>query len=56
MALLSSDGTRILACDEDELRLAQKVQAAGFDTAETLIAFVPVEDEVLLGGGLEVIE
>lgn len=52
----SSDGTRILAADEDELTLIRAIQAAGHNSAEILIAFVPVEDEILLGGGLEVIE
>jgi hypothetical protein len=49
----SSDDTRILASDEDELRLAGAVRAAGHDTAEILIAFVPACDEILLGGGLK---
>ena len=52
----SPDGDRILAADEDELRLARTIRAAGHDSAEVLIAFVPAEDEVLLGGGLEVLE
>jgi len=52
----SPDGKSILAADEDELELAHAIQAAGYNTAEILIAFVPAEDEVLLGGGLEVIE
>ena len=37
-------------------RIVRVIQSAGFDSAEILIAFVPAEDEVLLGGGLEVIE
>ena len=52
----SPDGASILAADEDELRLAGAIQAAGYNSAEILIAFVPAEDEVLLGGGLEVVE
>lgn len=52
----SPDGRSILAADEDELRLAEAVRAAGHDSAEILIAFVPAEDEILLGGGLEVVE
>jgi hypothetical protein len=51
----SPDGTRILACNEDELKLAEAIRAAGHNSAEVLIAFVPAEDEVLLGGGMEVI-
>ncbi len=52
----SPDASRILGTDDDELVLARAMQAAGHDTAEILIAFVPAEDEVLLGGGLEIIE
>jgi hypothetical protein len=49
----STDGTRILVCDEDELRLARTIQGAGYDTGEVLIAYVPAEDVILLGGGME---
>ena len=52
----SPDATSILAADEDELQLAAAIQKAGHNSAEILIAFVPAEDEVLLGGGLEVSE
>jgi hypothetical protein len=52
----SPDGAKILACDKDELGLANWVRANGYDSSEVLIAFVPAEDEVLLGGGLEIIE
>jgi hypothetical protein len=50
------DGTRILACNENEVLLAERIRAAGHNSAEVLIAFVPVEDDVVLGGGLEVLE
>ena len=50
----SPDGTRILACNEDELRLATAVRAAGHNSGEVLIAYVPADDEILLGGGIEV--
>ena len=50
------DGTHILASNEDELELVKTVRAAGHNSAEILIAFVPAEDEVLLGGGMEIIE
>ena len=50
------DGTRILASDEDELQLANAILAAGHNSAEVLIAFVPAEDLVVLGGGMEIIE
>ena len=52
----SPDGTKILASDEDELQLVQAMRAAGHDSAETLIAYVPAQDESLLGGGLELAE
>ena len=52
----SPDGTHILASNEDELQLANAVQAPGHNSAEVLIAFVPSEDDVLLGGGMEIIE
>jgi hypothetical protein len=52
----SPDGTHILASNEDELQLANAVQSAGYNSAEILIAFVPFEDEVLLGGGMEINE
>jgi hypothetical protein len=50
------EGTHILASNEDELQLANSVRAAGYDTGEVLIAFVPAEDVVVLGGGMEIIE
>jgi hypothetical protein len=46
----SPDGTHILACDEDELSLANAIRAGGHSSAEVLISYVPVEDEILLGG------
>lgn len=52
----SPDGTSILASHTDELQLARAIQTAGYNSAEVLIAFVPAEDEILLGGGMEVIE
>jgi hypothetical protein len=47
----SPDGTRILASDDDPLRLDAVVQALGYDPAETVFSFVPFPDEVILGGG-----
>ena len=49
----SPDGTHILANNQDELQLAKAIQSLGFNSAEVLIAFVPTEDDVFLGGGLE---
>lgn len=52
----SPDGASILAADEDELRLDKTIQAAGYDSGEVLIAFVPDGDEVCLGGGWVVVD
>jgi hypothetical protein len=52
----SPEGTHILACDEDEFWLANAIRAAGHNSAEILIAYVPADDDVLLGGGLEVVD
>ena len=46
----SPDGTRIVASDEDPLRLDAAIPAAGYDPAEVLISFVGDPDEVILGG------
>jgi hypothetical protein len=47
----SPDGTRILASDADELELDATLRAAGHDTSEVLVSFVPFPDEIILGGG-----
>lgn len=52
----SPDGTHILAADDDELRLASAIKALGHDSAEVLIAFVPADDQVVLGNGMEIID
>ena len=46
----SPDGTRIIAADEDLLRLDAKVKDAGHNPAEILVSSVPA-DEIILGGG-----
>jgi hypothetical protein len=46
----SPDGTRILAADEDPLKVLAAVKAAGYDPGETLIEVVPSPDETFLGG------
>jgi hypothetical protein len=45
----SPDGMRILASDENELRLDATLKHAGYDTSEILVAYVPDPDEVILG-------
>ncbi len=47
----SPDGTRILASDEDELRLDATIKDAGHESSEVLVSFVPFPDEVILGSG-----
>jgi hypothetical protein len=46
----SPDGTRIIAADEDPLKVFAAVKAAGYDTGETLIEAVPSPDETFWGG------
>lgn len=46
----SPDGTRIVASDEDPIRLDAAIPAAGYDPADVLISFVDHPDEVILGG------
>jgi hypothetical protein len=48
----SPDGTRILASDEDPLKVFAAVRAAGYDTRETMIEAVSSPDEISLGGAL----
>jgi len=52
----SPDGTHILACNEDELLLANAIRDAGHNSAEVLIGFVPADDDTVLGGGMEVFD
>jgi hypothetical protein len=49
-AAWSPDGTRILASDNDELRLDAAIRATGYDPREVLVSFIP-SDELILGGG-----
>jgi hypothetical protein len=46
----SPDGTRILASDADPARVIEAVKAQGFDPGETVISYVPTDDETLLAG------
>jgi len=47
----SPDGTKIIASDDDELRLDAAIRAAGYDSSEVLVSFVPDPDDIILGGG-----
>jgi hypothetical protein len=44
----SADGTRIIASDEDPLRLMKTLDALGHDPGETVISHVPEEDGSLI--------
>ena len=47
----SPDGKKIIASDQDELRLDAAIAAAGYDASEIVVSCVPEED-VILGGGV----
>ena len=49
----SPDGTRIIASDDDYAKVAQAVDASGYDPAEIVMEPIPFPDEVVLGGGLD---
>lgn len=46
----SRDGARILAAEDDPEKLIAAVKALGCDMSETALSFVPLADEVILGG------
>jgi hypothetical protein len=46
----SPDGTRIVACDDDPLKVVAAVKAAGYDPEETLIEAITSPDEMSWGG------
>jgi hypothetical protein len=47
----SPAGTRIIASDEDPLKVGEAVKRSGYETAEVLITSAPPPDLILLGGG-----
>lgn len=49
----SPDGTRIIASDEDPLKLVDAIDELGFESSEVVIEPVPFPDEIVLGGGLD---
>jgi hypothetical protein len=49
----SADGTRILAGDEDPLRLMATIDGMGIDRGETVIGYVPEEDGSLIMAAVE---
>jgi hypothetical protein len=44
----SADGTRILASDEEPLRLMETLDGLGIDPGETVISYIPEEDGSLI--------
>jgi hypothetical protein len=46
----SLDGTQILASDDDPREVCAAVQRAGLKSSEVVIGYVPLPDEVVLGG------
>jgi hypothetical protein len=49
----SADGTRILASDEEPLRLMETLDRLGVDPGETVISYVPEEDGSLILAAVE---
>ena len=49
----SPDGKRIIAADDDPLKVVAAVKSAGYDSAECVISSIPAPEEVILGGGLD---
>ena len=49
----SPDGIRIIASDEDPLKLIEAIEALGFASDEVVIEPVPFPDEIVLGAGLD---
>jgi hypothetical protein len=48
----SPDGTKIIASDDDQIRLDGTIRELGYDPAEILVSSVPYPDEIILGGGV----
>jgi hypothetical protein len=46
----SPDGTNVLASDADPARVIDRVKALGYDLGETVISYIPPDDETLLAG------
>ena len=49
----SPDGTRIIAGDDDPMKVVAALKLAGYDPADCVLSSVPASDEVVLGGGLD---
>ncbi len=49
----SPDGKRIIAADDDPMKVVAALKSAGYDPAECVLSSVPEAEEVVLGGGLD---
>ncbi len=49
----SPDGKRILAANDDPLKVVAEVASAGYDPSDCVISSVPAAEEALLSGGLD---
>jgi glucose/arabinose dehydrogenase len=49
----SPDGKKIIAADQDPMKVVAAVKSAGYDSAECVLSSIPSSDEVVMGGGLD---
>ena len=49
----SPDGKRIIAADNDPMKVVAALRSYGYDPAECVLSSVPESEEVVLGGGLD---
>lgn len=49
----SPDGTRIVASDDDPQQVVAAIKEAGYDLGDVVISSIPLQDETILGGGLQ---
>jgi hypothetical protein len=49
----SPDGKKIIASDDDPLKVVALCRSAGYDPAECVLSTVPAPEEIVLGGGLD---
>lgn len=49
----SPDGRRIIAADQDPMKVVAAIKTAGYDPGQCVLSSVPAPEEVVLGGGLD---
>ena len=49
----SPDGKKIVAANDDPMKVVAEVESSGYDPADCVISSVPALEEVVLGGGLD---